>query len=92
MRAAEILRHIANVIDRVEGGQPAVAPPASVAVVQPAQVTAPDEAPQVAKLLPTNQEPVSATAADTMASPLQQELELLKKVAGVPSAYDAHKQ
>jgi len=92
MRAAEILRHIADVIDRVEGGGPATAPQASVAVVQPAQVTAPNEEPQVAKLLPTNKEPQSAQDADTMASPLQQELELLKKVAGVPSAFDGHQQ
>jgi len=92
MRASEILRHIANVIDRVEGGQPAVAPQASVAVVQPAQVTAPNEEPQVAKLLPTNQEPQSAQDGATMTSPLQQELEIMKKVAGIQSAFDGHKQ
>ena len=88
MRAAEILRHIANVIDRVEGGQPAMVPQA-----QPvAAVTVVDQEPQVAKLLPTNQEPQSVQDADTMASPLQQELELLKKVAGVPSAFDSQRQ
>jgi len=88
MRASEILRQIADVIDRVEGGQPAMAPQ-----VHPvASVTVVDQEPAVAKLLPTNQEPQSASDADTMASPLQQELELLKKVAGVPSAFDGHQQ
>ena len=88
MRASEILRHIADVIDRTESGQPAMAQPAEPV----AQVTVVDTAPEVAKLMPTNKEPSSATDADTMASPLQQELELLKKVAGVPSAYDSHRQ
>jgi hypothetical protein len=92
MRASEILRQIADVIDRVEGGGPAQVPHASIAVVQPAQVTSADEEPAVAKLLPTNQEPQSAQDGATMASPLQQELEIMKKAAGIPSAFDGHQE
>jgi hypothetical protein len=88
MRASEILRQIADVIDRVEGGQPAMAPQA-----QPvASVTVVDKEPEIAKLLPTNQEPQSAQDGATMTSPLQQELEIMKKAAGIQSAFDGQKQ
>lgn len=86
MRASEILRHIADVIDRVEGGQPAVA--VQQTQLQPAQVTSAEEQPAVAKLMPVNQEPVSATQGNTFVPPLQSKIELLKKAVDVDSIYD----
>jgi ABC-type transporter Mla subunit MlaD len=87
MRASEILRQLADAIDKVEAPvQEFMEPEAQVA-----QVTVIDE-PQINSIMPTNQEPQSAQDGATMASPLQQELEIMKKAAGILSAFDGHQQ
>jgi hypothetical protein len=87
MRASEILRQLADAIDKAEAPvQEFMEPEAQVA-----QVTVVDE-PQIHSIMPRNQEPQSAQDADTTMSPLQQELEIMKKSAGIPSAFDGHQQ
>lgn len=75
MKAAEILRSLADVIDRAESGTTAAEVPKQV------------QAPQFHKVDVANDEQGNPHA--TMVSPLQQKLELLKKAAGVESAYDS---
>lgn len=74
MKAAEILRSLADVIDRAESGTTAAEVPKQV------------QAPKFHKVEVSNDE--QGDPYSTMTSPLQQKLELLKKAAGVESAYD----
>jgi hypothetical protein len=88
MRASEILRQLADAMDKVDQPvQEFMEPEAPVA-----QVTVVDTQPQINSIMPRNQEPQSAQDADTTMSPLQQELEIMKKSAGIPSAFDGHQQ
>lgn len=89
MRASEILRHMADVIDRAEGGQPAIGqqPPVAIPSVEPEDVPQVDQKPDLVVVKVDNTDNADP---GVMASPLQQELELLKKAAGVPSAFDGH--
>ena len=88
MRASEILRQLADAIDKAEAPvQEFMEPEAQVA-----QVTVVDTQPPINSIMPRNQEPQSAQDADTTMSPLQQELEIMKKSAGIPSAFDGHQQ
>jgi hypothetical protein len=88
MRASEILRQLADAIDKAEAPvQEFMEPEAQVA-----QVMVVDQEPQIHSIMPRNQEPQSAQDADTTMSPLQQELEIMKKSAGIPSAFDGHQQ
>jgi len=98
MRAAEFLQAMAQMMSALETETPSAAPapivvnvntnPAEPKPAEP-QVQEPQSALQ--KLLPVNKEPVSADDA-TMTSPLQQELEIMKKAAGIPSAFDSQRQ
>jgi len=72
MKAAEILRSLANVIDGATG-------------VAPADVPKQDQSPKFHEVDVPNEEQGEPTA---MVPPLQQKLELLKKAAGVESMYD----
>ena len=74
MKASEILRSLADVIDRAETG------------TQAAEVPQQDQTPKFHKIEVPNDECGDPKA--TMISPLQQKLELLKKAAGVDSMYD----
>lgn len=74
MKASEILRGLADMIDRAESGVPAEEVPKQIQAPKFHKVEVPSE---------EQGEPYS-----TMVSPLQQKLELLKKAAGVDSAYD----
>jgi hypothetical protein len=74
MKAAEILRSLADVIDRAETGTAAAEVPTQI------------QKPSFHKVEVPNEEQGDPYA--TMVSPLQQKLELLKKAAGVESAYD----
>jgi hypothetical protein len=85
MRASEILRQLADAIDKAEA-------PVQEFMEPEAQVMVVDQEPQINSIMPTNQEPQSAQDADTTMSPLQQELEIMKKSAGIPSAFDGHQQ
>jgi len=92
MRASEILRHIADVIDRVEGGHQAVQSQATQIThqgVAPEAVPTVDQKPELVVVQLDNKD---ETEANTMASPLQQELEIMKKAAGIPSAFDGPQQ
>ena len=88
MRASEILRQLADAIDKAEAPVQEFMEPES----QVAQVTVIDSEPQINSIMPRNQEPQSAQDADTTMSPLQQELEIMKKSAGIPSAFDGQQQ
>ena len=77
MRASEILRGLADLIDNAEGGQMA-APPAQAPVAQV----------QTMELVPVdvpNQDDAEKT---TMVPPLQQKIELLKKSLDVDNEFD----
>jgi hypothetical protein len=78
MRAAEILRKLADIVDAHE--EP-------VAAQQPVVVNvhAPEQSAPV-PVVPQSDAPVPAD--DMMIPPLQQKLELMKKMAGEESAYD----
>ena len=69
MKASEILRGLADMIDRAESGVPAEEVPKQIQAPKFHKVEVPSE---------EQGEPYS-----TMVSPLQQKLELLKKAAGV---------
>jgi hypothetical protein len=71
MRASEILRKLADVIDSQESGQE-----------QSTEIT---NRPEQAEVTADNTDNTETT---TMVAPLQQKIELLKKVAGVDSIYD----
>ena len=90
MRASEILRQLADAIDKAEAPVQEFMEPEAQSQV--AQVTVIDSEPQINSIMPKNQEPQSAQDADTTMSPLQQELEIMKKSAGIPSAFDGHQQ
>lgn len=74
MRASEILRNLANIVDAAET-KAAAQPPAPEAEPTRAPVSLPASEPGEPEL-------------DVMVPPLQQKIELLKKATGVPSAYD----
>ena len=46
--------------------------------------------PNQARMAAVDVDHTDHTAPDTMVAPLQQELELMKKAAGVPNAFDSH--
>jgi len=74
MRASEILRKLADVIDSAEAGQEhPTGEPQNVNTVE---------------LTPVSTDNVDHTSKITMLSPLQQDLEIKKKVAGVNNAFD----
>jgi hypothetical protein len=75
MKMAEILRNLADMIERNETGGEA-----------PAEVPKQIQSPEFHKVAVANVE--QGEPYSTMTSPLQQKLELLKKAAGVESAYD----
>jgi hypothetical protein len=78
MRASEILRGLADLIDNAEGGQaPTVTP----------QQAAHGQTP-MSKFTPVNQEPVSVQDMGVFVPPLQAKIELLKKAVEVDSIYD----
>jgi hypothetical protein len=78
MRASEILRGLADLIDNAEGGQaPTVTP----------QQAAHGQTP-MSKFTPVNQEPVSVQDMGVFVPPLQAKIELLKKAVDVDSIYD----
>jgi hypothetical protein len=84
MRAAEILRSIADMVDRADpqhGGSNTINPnqTAKLTVVAKPEVVAPET-------------PETDTTVDTMVPPLQQKIELLKKAVGVDSIYDTDQQ
>ena len=92
MKASEILRHIADVIDRAESGQPAVQSQATQIThqgVAPEAVPTVDQKPDLVVVKVDNKD---ETEPNTMTSPLQQELEIMKKAAGIPSAFDGQQQ
>lgn len=77
MRASEILRGLADLIDNAEGGQMSAAP-----------VQAPVAQVQAVELVPvdvSNQDDAEKT---TMVPPLQQKIELLKKSLDVDNEFD----
>ena len=86
MRAAEILRSIADRIDKANsapGAKPendATAEKIPAKRVELTPVPKPEEPEPVA--------PPTDTNVDTMVSPLQQKIELLKKAVGVENAFD----
>jgi hypothetical protein len=89
MRASEILRKLADVIDSAENTQPEVHSIMPQQAIDPSHVPDVEQKPALVVVKVDNKD----TADDnTMASPLQQELELLKKAAGVPSAFDGQQQ
>lgn len=75
MRAAEILRNLANVIDQAQNGKQAAEVP---------------QQSQRAELTPVEVDNTEGGDGVTMVAPLQQKMELLKKAAGVPNMYDEH--
>jgi hypothetical protein len=90
MRASEILRQLADAIDKAEAPVQEFMEPEPQSQV--AQVMVVDKEPQINSIMPNNQEPQSAQDAETTLSPLQQELEIMKKTAGIPSVFDGHRQ
>ena len=78
MRASEILRGLADLIDSAEGEHTPVVTPQ-----QSGQIT-------VSKFTPVNQEPASVQNQGTFVPPLQAKIELLKKAVDVDSIYDQH--
>ena len=79
MRAAEILRSIADMVDKADpqNSSSAMINPnkAKLTVVAKPAVVAPET-------------PATDTSVDTMVPPLQQKIELLKKAVGVDNIYD----
>jgi hypothetical protein len=78
MRASEILRGLADLIDNAEGEQSSVVTPQQAAYGQTS----------MSKFTPVNQEPASIQDAGTFVPPLQAKIELLKKAVDVDSIYD----
>lgn len=82
MRASEILRSIADMIDKAD-------PQSGSANTNPNQAKMTVVArPAVAE----PETPATDTSVDTMVPPLQQKMELLKKAVGVDSIYDTGDQ
>jgi hypothetical protein len=79
MRASEILRGLADLIDNAEGDQPSP----TITPQQAAHGQAP-----MSKFTPVNQEPEGLGVQGVFVPPLQVKLELLKKSVGVDSVYD----
>lgn len=83
MRAAEFLRALADTLDRAEtpAHAPAVAPVIPTAPIAPVQdqpvVVAIDSA-------PSDEQVDSALDTDKFVAPLQQKIEIMKKMAGIP--------
>lgn len=80
MRASEILRGLADLIDNAERGQspaPAVTP----------QQAAHGQTP-MSKFTPVNQEPEAVAVQGVFVPPLQAKIELLKKSVDVDNIYD----
>jgi hypothetical protein len=86
MRASEILRKLADVIDSQETGDMSNSQQA-IQAVAPQEVPTRDQTPDLVIVKVDNEEDADK---HTMAAPLQQELEIMKKAAGIPSAFDGH--
>jgi hypothetical protein len=86
MRASEILRKLADVIDSQEAGDMSDSQQA-IQAVAPQEVPVRDQTPDLVIVKVDNEEDADK---HTMAAPLQQELEIMKKAAGIPSAFDGH--
>jgi hypothetical protein len=86
MRASEILRKLADVIDSQEAGDMSNSQQA-IQAVAPQEVPTRDQTPDLVIVKVDNEEDADK---HTMAAPLQQELEIMKKAAGIPSAFDGH--
>jgi hypothetical protein len=86
MRASEILRKLADVIDSQETGDMSNSQQA-IQAVAPQEVPVRDQTPDLVIVKVDNEEDADK---HTMAAPLQQELEIMKKAAGIPSAFDGH--
>ena len=78
MRASEILRQLADLIDSAEQGDASVQP-STTAVIQ---------AVPVSKHTLNTQEPQSAQDSEIFVPPLQAKLEILKKSVGIDNIYD----
>lgn len=81
MRASEILRNLADLIDAAEQGQPQDG-------WDPQQPAAALHAVPTSKFTPNTQEPDSVQDAGVFVPPLQAKLELLKKAVNVDNIYD----
>ena len=82
MRAAEILRSIADMVDKAESKKSDSAHnpnQAKLTVMAKPEPQAPET-------------PATDTTVDTMVPPLQQKMELLKKAVGVDSIYDTEEE
>ena len=77
MRASEILRGLADLIDNAEGGQMS-APPVQAPVAQV----------QAVELVPVDVDNQNDAEKTTMVPPLQQKIELLKKSLDVDNEFD----
>jgi hypothetical protein len=86
MKASEILRKLADVIDSQETGDMSNSQQA-IQAVAPQEVPVRDQTPDLVIVKVDNEEDADK---HTMAAPLQQELEIMKKAAGIPSAFDGH--
>ena len=87
MRASEILRKLADVIDSAENTQP------EVHSIMPQQAIDPSHVPDVEQkpdLVVVKVDNTDNADKNTMMAPQQQELEMIKKAAGIPSAFDGH--
>ena len=83
MRASEILRSLADLIDSAE--QPQNKAQQAIQAVRPQAVPAQDQTPTlVAVEVPSADE----TEAGVFVPPLQAKLEILKKSEGIPNVYD----
>jgi len=80
MRAAEILRNLADIIDKAETG---LADPESQSSIQLTKVDSD---------MPGEHEPTELDPNPVMVPPLQQKLELLKKAVNMPNVFDQEDQ
>lgn len=90
MRVADLLRTLADKLDGIEQGASQEAPPQVHSVmpqqaIEPHAVPTVDQKPDLVVIKVDNEDSADS---NTMASPLQQELEIMKKAAGIPSAFD----
>lgn len=83
MRASEILRNLADLIDRAEAKQSNAAQ--AIQAVAPQQVPTQDQQPALVAIKVPN---TDNTEAGVFVPPLQAKLELLKKSVNVDSIYD----
>jgi len=90
MRASEILRKLADVIDSQETGDMSNSQQA-IQAVAPQEVPTRDQTPDLVIVKVDNEEPAAEqpqVAVTTFVPPLQAKIELLKKAVDVDSVYD----